>query len=401
MDNFVRRIRSLSFVSAVAGALSIYVVLSFMSLQEDFGRVQRLFFATLLISDDYVARVDPLRVQPKFASVATEEDWERVKSSSPPASAFVGETNDFFDANITLHNGVSLQMRAMETVIASGEDAELYDLLAPDGVDHDIEISKDWSDLTGRGVSCPPFEARTDTSFEEEWKLTCFEVTRTGANPESETFWLIDGRPIDLRFDVVKEEKLFYIDQRHSVSGTHVYYNTLSLDELKSDLISLSEKHFVGPGDEESHYGNIRNLFHNQEFSIPIVNVKTSFNEYFGYFVYLNAILAMFFLHTSNGIYHRSTYEYPDEPWIMLTSRAKTAFGLVVGLFLRVCGFCATVVAVTIPSAAIFFYFYEFGVSTLNLEGVVTWVSLLLQFLSIGYLTLSVVQLDRSDSNQS
>lgn len=397
MDNFIRRIRSLSFLSAISGALSIHVVVSFLSLQDDFARVQRLFFASLLISDEYVANVDPLHVQTEFADVATEEDWERIKTSSPPAESYIGETNNFFDAVISLSSGISFEMRLAETVLVTEESAVLFDLVAPDGGDKsEVKIQRDLDRIAGNGVECPTFEALTNTSFDEEWKLTCFHVTRVGANNETESIWVIDGRPIDLTYDIIKEEKLFYIDELLTASGDSTYYWTYSQKELEAELLSLTEKHFVGNGNKESQYSEIRNLFYNQEFSIPIVNIKTSFKEYFFYFIYLNFILAFFYLHTAIGIYDRSNFECPDEPWIMLIGRSESRLGSIIRIILRFFGACATIVSITLPTIAILVYFYRLDVSVTIYQGILASSSIILQLLSIAYLWLSALRLEKT-----
>ena len=110
--------------------------------------------------------------------------------------------------------------------------------------------------------------------------------------------------------------------------------------------------------------------------------------------IYLNIILAVFVLHASFGIYLRSRNEYPKEPWIVLTGHSDARFGYIVRSFLNLCGFLTMLFSVLVPSGAVYLYLYIFDFSFFQYTGVVTFVCLVLQLVSIVYISYSVMNLN-------
>ena len=388
MDNFIRRLRSLLFLSTISGIFTVYVILSFLDLQSDFNRIQRLFFALILISDSYEAKIDPTDLPLDFLRDDSEEEWNRVKSSKPPASSYMGETENLFDARIVLENGLTYDMRVLASAFVSKNEMDLIDLLAPDDENSDDAENNDYA--FSAEALCPSFDADTGFTYSDEFNLTCFEVSRDGQNIEREYIWIADGREWDFGEDVAKWDGLYFVDV-DSID------QQLSVNEVKSKLISLSERYFVGTGNEESHYLNVRDAYFNQEFQMPIANIKTSFNEYFRYYVYINLVLSIFILHASVGIFQRSNIKYPNEPWIMLTKKSYSNFHSTIGYFLNTCGCVSTLFSILLPSAATIFYIITFEMGSIDHKIVVTSLCVILQSIAIIYVLAGVYRLNSLD----
>ncbi|MES0863273.1 hypothetical protein ABLN87_13035 [Ruegeria sp. SCPT10] len=323
MDNFIKRIRYISFISAVSGAYVLLALFDFVGFRNNYSQLERAFLASVLSSHDYEAEVIIGSFSIDAQRNAPDEYFERFAKSSPPAKAYIGQLSEAISGRVILKNGIEYQFQITETIAMSPEGELVWYPLPEEEGAKEAGVQRELRDedmyVSGYGRNCAEFRFRRDTTA-EAWNLTCFGVWKAGQPDGIQYLWFLDGRAETTPFDVFKATGVF------SLAGSM----TLTEAEARAELARFVDRRAIGEVEPEKSFFKARSQYFNWSIKLPIINFEIRMGWFLLSYSIVGMLLAIFSLHAVIGLSDRATNIRSDEPWIILNDAPRGQFDRII-----------------------------------------------------------------------